>query len=140
MSLFVCNDVSLAIGHLPAALHHKCDVPGNIHDAHINLRLFRSLVSDKESPPFSGEIRYSTVTPGDDDSLVMGINLDHREPLENAECTHLFGIDAPESSPVHFIKTNDSHVSIAKMLERIKKFNKKILNYLSYLQAKMTIQ
>ena len=53
-------------------------------------------MSDEESPPFLGEIRYSTVTSCDSDSLVMTINLDHREPLENAEYTCFFGIDASE--------------------------------------------
>ena len=56
---------------------------------------------------FSGEIRYSTVTPCDGDGLVVGIHLDHQEPLENAECVRFFGIDTPELSSVHFIKTND---------------------------------
>ena len=103
MTHFVCNDVRLAIRHLPAALHHKCDVPGNIQDAHISLRPFRYLMSDQESPPLSGEMRYSTVTPCDGDGLVVGINLDQREPLENAEYTRFYGIDAPELSSVHFI-------------------------------------
>ena len=56
---------------------------------------------------FSGEIRYSTITPCDGDGLVVGINLDHREPLEYAKYTRFFGIHAPELSSVHFIKTND---------------------------------
>ena len=30
MSDLVVNDVRLAIRHLPAALHHKCDVPGKM--------------------------------------------------------------------------------------------------------------
>lgn len=39
--------------------------------------------------------------------MCVGINLDHREPLENAEYTRFYDIDAPELSSVHFIKTND---------------------------------
>ena len=78
-------------------------MPGNIHDTHINLRLFGSLVSDEESPALLGEIKYSTVTPCGD-GLVVGINLDHQEPLENAECTRFYGVDAQELSPVHLIK------------------------------------
>ena len=58
------NDLRLAIRHLSAVLHRKCDVPGNIHDAHINLKPFRSLMSD--------ERRYSTVTPCDGDGLGLG--------------------------------------------------------------------
>ena len=54
---FVCNDIRLAIRHLPAALHHKCNVLGNIHETHINLTLFGSLVSDEESPALLAEIR-----------------------------------------------------------------------------------
>ena len=81
---------------IPAALHHKCNVPGNIHDTHINFRLFGSLVSDEESPALWGEIRYSTVTPCDGDGLVVGFNLDHQEPLENAECTRFYSVDAQE--------------------------------------------
>lgn len=119
MTHFVCNDVRLAIRHLPAALHHKCEVPGNIQDAHINLRPFRSLVSEQESPPLSGEMRYSTVTPCDGDGLVVGINLDHREPLENAEYTRFYGIDAPELSSVHFIKTNDFQHVFCKQVGHI---------------------
>ena len=99
----VCNDVRLDIRHLSAALHHECNVRGNIHDTHINLRLFGSLVSDEESPALLGEIRYSTVTPCDGDGLVVGINLDHQEPLENAECTRFYGVDAQELSLVHLI-------------------------------------
>ena len=64
-------------------------------------------MSDQESPPLSGEIRYSTVTTCDGDGLTVGINFDHREPLENAEYTRFYGIDAPELPSVHFIKTND---------------------------------
>ena len=79
-------------------------MPGNIHDTHINLRLFGSLVSDEESPALLGEIRYSIVTPCDGDGLVVGINLDHQEPLENAECTRFYSVDAQELSPVHLIK------------------------------------
>ena len=119
MTHFVCNDVRLAIRHLPAALHHKCDVPENIQDAHINLRPFRSLVSDQESPPLSGEMRYSNVTPCDGDGLVVGINLDHREPLENVEYTRFYGIDAPELSSVHFIKTNDFQHVFCKQVGHI---------------------
>lgn len=119
MTHFVCNDVRLAIRHLPAALHHKCDVPENIQDAHINLRPFRSLVSDQESPPLSGDMSYSNVTPCDGDGLVVGINLDHREPLENAEYTRFYGIDAPELSSVHFIKTNDFQHVFCKQVGHI---------------------
>ena len=119
MSHFVCNDVRIAIRHPPAALHHKCDAPGNIHDAHINLRPFRSLVSDEESPPSLGEIRYSIVTPCDGHSLVTGINLDHREPLENAEYTRFFGINAPDLSSFHFIETNDLQHVFCKQLWHI---------------------
>jgi len=81
-----------------------CNVPGNIHDTHINLTLFGSLVSDEESPALLGEIRYSTVTPCDGDGLLVGTNLDHQEPLENAECTRFYSVDAQELSPVHLIK------------------------------------
>ena len=119
MSHFVVNDVRLAIRHLAAALDHKCDVPGNIHDAHINMRPFRSLVTDEESPPLSGEMRFSTVTPCDGDGLVVGINFDHREPLENAEYARFFGIDAPELSSVHFIKTNDLQHVFCKQVGHI---------------------
>ena len=77
-------------------------MPGNIHDTHISLRLFGSLVSDEESPALLGEISYSTVTPCD--GLVVGINLDHQEPLENADCTRFYSVDAQELSPVHLIK------------------------------------
>ena len=77
-------------------------MPGNIHDTYINLRLFGSLVSDEESPALLGEIRDSTETPCD--GVVVGINLDHQEPLENAECTRFYSVDAQELSPVHLIK------------------------------------
>ena len=79
-------------------------MPGNIHDTHINLRLFGSLVSDEESPALLGEIRYSTVNLSDGDGLLVGTNLDHQEPLENAECTRFYSVDAQELSPVHLIK------------------------------------
>ena len=55
----------------------------------------------KLSPALLGEIRYSTVTPCDCDGLVVGINLDHQEPLENAACTRFYSVDAQELSPVH---------------------------------------
>ncbi|XP_015752838.1 PREDICTED: uncharacterized protein LOC107332619 isoform X2 [Acropora digitifera] len=40
------NDVRLAMRHLPAAAHHNCGVPGNIHEAHFSFRPSRSSVSD----------------------------------------------------------------------------------------------
>ncbi|XP_044173795.1 uncharacterized protein LOC114952784 isoform X4 [Acropora millepora] len=46
MSCFACNDVSLAMRHLPAPKHHNCGVPGNIHEAHFSFRPSRSSVSD----------------------------------------------------------------------------------------------
>ena len=71
-----------------------------------NLRPFSSLLSDYESPTHSGEIRCSIVTPCAGDGLVVGVNLDRTAPLENAEDRCFFGIDAPELSSVHFMKTN----------------------------------
>ena len=68
---------------------------------------------------FSGEIRCSTLTPCNGDGLVVGINLDHREPLENAEYTSFFGIDAPDLSSVHFIKTNDLQHVFCKQVGHI---------------------
>ena len=85
MSRFACNYVRLVMRHLPAPLHHNCGVPGNIHEAHVNFRPSRSLVSDDETPPLnSGKIWYSTVTLCDGHGLVVGINLDPTELLENA--------------------------------------------------------
>ena len=84
MSHLVCNDVRLDIRHLPAALHHKCDIPGNIHDPHVNLRPLTPLMFNEGTPPFSGEIRYSTVRQCDGNGLVVGMNLDHTDPLQNA--------------------------------------------------------
>ena len=53
------------------------------------------------TPPLSGKIRYSTVTPCDGHGLVVGINLDHTELLEKCLiylCFSLFflcGVDTP---------------------------------------------
>ena len=46
MSHLAYSDVRLAMRHLPAAAHHNCGVPGNIHEAHFSFRPSRSSVSD----------------------------------------------------------------------------------------------
>ena len=117
MSHFVCSEVRLAVENLVDIIHHKCHVPTNIHLAHNGFSPFKSIVDEHQTPELSDEIELSSVTPCDGDGLVMNIDLaDLADPLRNAIFTRLYGIDAPELSSVHFVKTNDlQHVFSKRM-------------------------
>ena len=116
MSHFVSAEVRSAIVNLPARIHHTCDVPSNTYKAYQNTSPYRSVVCDNDSPELSNKIPYPTVVPCDGDGLVMNINIDSEKPLGSAVFTRLFGIDAPELSAIHFVKTDDlKHVYSKRM-------------------------
>ena len=82
MSCFACNDVSLAMRHLPATstITVVCQETSMRPISALDLLGLRWQMT----PQLSGEIRYSTVFPCDCHGLVVGINLDPTELLENA--------------------------------------------------------
>ena len=116
LSHLVIGEVRTAVENLTDRIHRQCEVPQNIHHAHIKGSHFSSTVSDTQSPPLSAPINYHTVTPNDGDGLVTNINASQRDPLHGAVHVRFNGIDAPELSAVHFYKTNDlDHVFVKRI-------------------------
>ena len=83
-------------------------MPSNIHEAYNNTSPYKSVVCDNGSPELSDKIRCATVVHCDGNGLVMNIDIDSDKTLENPVFTRLFhGIDAPELTAIHYVKTGD---------------------------------
>lgn len=89
-------------------IHADCNVPGSVSQAYQRWSAYESLASgDGQKPKLSDTFHYSTVCPNDGDGLVLNVDWELQEPLKNAVYTRLVGIDAPELSAVHFVKTDN---------------------------------
>ena len=86
MSHFVSSEVRTAIANLADRIHSECNVPKDLHDAHLSQSpyVLCTMSDNGVEPKLSEEILYSTVTPNARDGLIVTTDINEENPLGRA--------------------------------------------------------